>query len=148
MAWHVMKQAVSMQASGGTVRRIHGFGTLIVLCVDSRCAKATRAVRRYDMSAAGIDYGRGLANVDTDTGVRYGVISVHSLGDWVVGEANLSILRRRRLSVHGARLSSKLGSPVAAMSRPVLAVCMRLMSLRWTRWNPSTGTTRLVMHGM
>lgn len=35
------------------------------------------------MSYSGIDYGMGLANVDTKTGIRYGVISQHSLSDWI-----------------------------------------------------------------
>lgn len=39
------------------------------------------------MAAAGIDYGSGRANVHPETGIRYGVISVHSLGEWTVGEA-------------------------------------------------------------
>ena len=30
---------------------------------------------------AGIDYGLGQANVDTETGIRYGVISSHSVGE-------------------------------------------------------------------
>lgn len=29
----------------------------------------------------GIDYGRGLTNVDTKTGIRYGVIPHHAVGD-------------------------------------------------------------------
>lgn len=35
------------------------------------------------MSNAGIDYGRGLANVDDVTGLRYGVISIRSLHEWI-----------------------------------------------------------------
>lgn len=35
----------------------------------------------------GIDYGMGLANIDRETGIRYGVISIHSLADWIIGEA-------------------------------------------------------------
>lgn len=35
----------------------------------------------------GIDYGTGLANIDRETGIRYGVISIHSLADWVIDEA-------------------------------------------------------------
>ena len=34
------------------------------------------------MSYAGIDYGMGKTNVDTDTGIRYGVISMHELPWW------------------------------------------------------------------
>jgi ribosomal protein L37AE/L43A len=29
---------------------------------------------------AGIDYGRGLANIDHETGIRYGVLPVHAVG--------------------------------------------------------------------
>jgi hypothetical protein len=35
----------------------------------------------------GIDYGMGRANVDLETGIRFGVISAHSLSGWVCGEA-------------------------------------------------------------
>jgi len=35
----------------------------------------------------GIDYGMGIANVDHETGIRYGVISEGSLDDWVSAEA-------------------------------------------------------------
>lgn len=39
------------------------------------------------MSAyTGIDYGRGLTNIDTSTGIRYGVISQHSLASWFYDE--------------------------------------------------------------
>lgn len=34
----------------------------------------------------GIDYGRGITNIDPDTGIRYGIIPIHALADWVVGE--------------------------------------------------------------
>jgi hypothetical protein len=34
---------------------------------------------------SGIDYGRGLTNIDKN-GIRYGVISVHSLSSWLMGE--------------------------------------------------------------
>ena len=30
---------------------------------------------------AGIDYGMGLSNIDNDTGIRYGVISMHEVSD-------------------------------------------------------------------
>lgn len=39
------------------------------------------------MANAGIDYGLGQANINHETGIRFGVISVHSLSDWVLGEA-------------------------------------------------------------
>ena len=39
------------------------------------------------MSAAGTNYGGGLTNVDPATGIRFGLISVHSLGEWTVGAA-------------------------------------------------------------
>src|SRR5258706_14926811 len=35
------------------------------------------------MAYQGIDYGLGLSNVDKDTGIRYGVISERSLGEWI-----------------------------------------------------------------
>lgn len=35
---------------------------------------------------AGIDYGMGQSNIDKSTGIRYGVISQHSLSPWLVGE--------------------------------------------------------------
>jgi hypothetical protein len=35
----------------------------------------------------GIDYGLGKSNIDIANGIRYGVISVNSLADWVLGEA-------------------------------------------------------------
>lgn len=31
----------------------------------------------------GIDYGRGLSNIDKETGIRFGVISMNSLSEWV-----------------------------------------------------------------
>lgn len=31
---------------------------------------------------AGIDYGLGLTNIDTATGIRYGIVSMNSLGEW------------------------------------------------------------------
>lgn len=34
----------------------------------------------------GIDYGRGVTNIDTATRIRYGVISQHSLADWFYDE--------------------------------------------------------------
>lgn len=36
---------------------------------------------------SGIDYGMGRANIDRDSGIRYGTISEHSLSSWVMGEA-------------------------------------------------------------
>jgi len=36
---------------------------------------------------AGIDYGLGMSNIDHENGIRYGVISQHSLASWVMGEA-------------------------------------------------------------
>lgn len=36
--------------------------------------------------AKGIDYGLGLTNIDTKTGIRYGVISQHSLASWFYDE--------------------------------------------------------------
>lgn len=33
------------------------------------------------MAYAGIDYGRGLTNVNMETGIRYGVIPAHAVGD-------------------------------------------------------------------
>lgn len=30
----------------------------------------------------GIDYGRGMVNIDTDSGIRYGVIHVHDVDYW------------------------------------------------------------------
>jgi hypothetical protein len=33
------------------------------------------------MTNAGIDYGLGKSNIDTATGIRYGVISTHSVGE-------------------------------------------------------------------
>jgi hypothetical protein len=36
---------------------------------------------------AGIDYSLGQSNVNTDTGIHYGVISPHNLSSWVEGEA-------------------------------------------------------------
>jgi hypothetical protein len=38
------------------------------------------------MSYSGIDYGRGITNIDTKTGIRYGVISQHSMADWFFDE--------------------------------------------------------------
>jgi transposase-like protein len=38
------------------------------------------------MSYAGIDYGLGRTNIDTATGIRYGVISQHSLASWFYDE--------------------------------------------------------------
>lgn len=35
---------------------------------------------------AGIDYGLGQTNIDTETGIRYGVISLHSLDSWIYEE--------------------------------------------------------------
>jgi hypothetical protein len=38
------------------------------------------------MKSIGIDYGMGTTNVDTSNGIRYGVISQHSLGEsWYDG---------------------------------------------------------------
>jgi hypothetical protein len=34
----------------------------------------------------GIDYGMGLANIDHETGIRYGVISQHSISSWALSE--------------------------------------------------------------
>jgi len=36
--------------------------------------------------SAGIDYGRGLTNIDQQTGIRYGVVSLNSLAGWVIDE--------------------------------------------------------------
>lgn len=36
--------------------------------------------------SAGIDYGMGRTNIDTATGIRYGVISQHSLAEWFYDE--------------------------------------------------------------
>ena len=35
------------------------------------------------MDNAGIDYGLGQSNIDQETGIRYGVISQHSLTEWL-----------------------------------------------------------------
>ena len=35
---------------------------------------------------AGIDYGRGETNIDPNTGIRFGVISQHSLSPYLIGE--------------------------------------------------------------
>ena len=35
---------------------------------------------------AGIDYGHGKTNIDNETGIRYGIISVNSLVDWIYEE--------------------------------------------------------------
>jgi hypothetical protein len=35
---------------------------------------------------AGIDYGMGRTNIDHATGIRYGVISMHSMADWFFDE--------------------------------------------------------------
>jgi len=37
-------------------------------------------------TCAGIDYGHGKTNVDEKTGVRYGVISCHSVASWIWDE--------------------------------------------------------------
>lgn len=34
--------------------------------------------RTYD----GIDYGNGKTNIDTETGIRFGIVHVHRLADW------------------------------------------------------------------
>jgi hypothetical protein len=39
------------------------------------------------VSGAGIDYGLGRTNIDTETGIRYGVISQHSVGQAWYDEA-------------------------------------------------------------
>jgi hypothetical protein len=31
----------------------------------------------------GIDYGRGMSNIDNETGIRYGVISIHAVGEYL-----------------------------------------------------------------
>jgi hypothetical protein len=36
----------------------------------------------FDMSYAGIDYGMGKSNIDTETGIRYGIVSMNSLNEW------------------------------------------------------------------
>lgn len=36
--------------------------------------------------STGIDYGHGLTNIDHATGIRYGVISQHSLAEWFFNE--------------------------------------------------------------
>lgn len=35
---------------------------------------------------AGIDYGLGCTNIDLETGIRYGIISCHSLAEWFEDE--------------------------------------------------------------
>lgn len=40
------------------------------------------------MTNPGIDYSRGLANRNFETGIHYGAISVNSLAGWVMGEAD------------------------------------------------------------
>mgnify|MGYP007023416634 CR=1 FL=1 len=40
---------------------------------------ATRPQRKKEMSSVGIDYGLGMANRDPKSGIRYGVISLHSI---------------------------------------------------------------------
>lgn len=37
--------------------------------------------------SGGIDYGRGLVNIDRETGIRYGVISQHNVAHWILDEA-------------------------------------------------------------
>lgn len=39
------------------------------------------------MSYSGIDYGRGITNIDTATGIRYGVIPAHAVGQSWYDEA-------------------------------------------------------------
>lgn len=38
------------------------------------------------MSGPGIDWGNGLANVDRETGIRFGVISQNSIADWAIDD--------------------------------------------------------------
>lgn len=53
---------------------------------------------------AGIDYGFGQSNIDSDTGIRYGVISCHSLADWLYDAQEFD---------YGAATCPKCGNPAA-----------------------------------
>jgi hypothetical protein len=41
------------------------------------------------MNSAGIDYGMGKTNVDPETGLRYGVITIRSLDYWIYEQLEL-----------------------------------------------------------
>lgn len=62
----------------------------------------------------GIDYGRGLSNIDKETGIRYGVISQHSL----VGEALDEIMQNGRDLAREEALREAIGEARANSEDP------------------------------
>lgn len=56
----------------------------VLMRADSseRVCVCVKNERDRAMTKQGIDYGMGQANVDGKTGIRFGVISQHALGDW------------------------------------------------------------------
>lgn len=63
------------------------------------------------MNNAGIDYGLGKANIDSETDCRYGVISFNSLADWIYDEVEF-IYPDPELDEEGNEIEDHFGEPI------------------------------------